>query len=285
MIHSTQTGRSRHPYVLIVDDDADTRELYNVMLSGVGCRIDTVGSVTGVVERLATQPPDVVVTDWRLPDGDGFDVANVLRRRPAARGVPLVAVTGISMSAEMAADANAHGFTSVLLKPAAPEDILRAVRSANITGNARRLRAASQRLRRYAALASLRSRQSGSPPIIDTSVLAAKAAARSGADITLMVADDAAHYVAVAGSTRELTGYEPQELLELSVWDLTPAVSVPSGQGQWSEFIAAGRQEGCYLLRRRDGRPVEAQFCAIANIIPGLHVSAIAPANQIPASF
>ncbi len=275
----------RHPYVLIVDDDADTRELYNVMLAAVGCRVGIAGNIRQVGERLAELIPDVVVTDWRLPDGDGFEVANALRRRPAARGVPLVAVTGVSMSAEMAAQASADGFTSVLLKPASPEEILRAVRFASIAGKARRLRTAAERLRRYGALAVRRSGGHGSAPDIDTNLLAARAAARSGEDITVMIADDAAHYVAAAGSTRELTGYEPQELLNLSVWDLTAPAGVPAGEGQWGDFIASGTQEGSYMLRRRDGAPVEAQFCAIANIIPGLHASAIAPASQIPASF
>jgi hypothetical protein len=44
-------------------------------------------------------------------------------------------------------------------------------------------------------------------------------------------------------------------------------------------------QEGLYTLRRRDGRIIQAQYCAIANIAPGLHVSALAVAATLPASL
>ena len=69
------------------------------------------------------------------------------------------------------------------------------------------------------------------------------------------------------------------------MWDLAPPPETVSGAGLWSSFIASGSQEGRYTLRRRDGVPVEAQYCAIANIAPGLHVSAIAHASQVPDSF
>ena len=39
---------------------------------------------------------------------------------------------------------------------------------------------------------------------------------------------------------------------------------------------------GHLVLRRRDGGAIEAQYCAIANIAPGLHVSAIAETTQMP---
>jgi PAS domain S-box-containing protein len=112
-----------------------------------------------------------------------------------------------------------------------------------------------------------------------------RVAARSGDNVTLMLADNSAHYVAAAGTARELTGYEPRELLSLSVWDLTPPPDAASGQGLWTSFISSGSQEGRYMLRRRDGKPVEAQYYAVANVFPGLHVSAIAQAAQLPDSL
>lgn len=278
----------RHPYVLVVDDDADTRELYNVMLASVGYRVESVGSVRTAGEMIRRNTPHVVVTDWRLPDGDGFAVSDALHARTASRRVPIVAVTGFSMPAETRHEARERGFTAVLLKPSSPDDILKAVRRATEIGTARELRHAALRLRRYAAQASRVGRgqvRGASVGRIDAAGLLDRAAARSGGNIALMLADDTARYVAAAGSARELTGYEPQELLSLSVWDLTPPSDASAGQGLWSSFIASGTQEGRYMLRRRDGVPVEAQYCAIANIVPGLHVSAITEASQIPASL
>lgn len=276
----------RHPHVLVVDDDGDTRELYSIMLTSVGYRVETAGTVKAAAAMARRDTPHVVMTDWRLPDGDGFAVAEALHAHAAARGVPVVAVTGIVMSPEMEVDARARGFTAILLKPATPDAILAAVRVAGEIATTRQVCLAAQRLRRYAAQAlrrTLEMREANRA--IDPGALLERAAARSGDNITLMLADDGARYVAAAGDARELTGYELQELLSLSVWDLTPTTDRTSGQGAWKSFLASGRREGRYTLRRRDGAAVEAQYCAIANVVPGLHVSAIAPAIQTPTSF
>ena len=253
----------RHPHVLVVDDDPDTRELYHIMLGSVGYGVTSAGTVRAGVDLARKNTPNVVLTDWRLPDGDGFSVADALREHYASRHVPLIAVTGVSMPAHKVADMRARGFTEVILKPASPDDILRAIRAATEVGTAYRLRAATRRLGRYASQAS-RHRVAGAAAApaatIDAGRLLTRAAERSGNDITLMLADDSARYVAAAGSARELTGYEPQELVSLSVWDLAPPPEARSSQGLWQSFIDSGTQEGRYMLRRRDGAPVEAQY-------------------------
>ena len=273
---------SASPHVLVVDDDADTRELYSFLLGSVGYHVEAAGDVASATETVTRATPDVVITDWRLPDGDGLMVAEALHARPASRYVPIIAVTGVSMSAVLSDEARRRGFISTLLKPVSPDDILKAVRFATEVGTARELRRAAQRLRRYARAVATRARAS-SDPMIDA--LVTRAAARSGHDISLMLADDSAHYVAAGGSVRDLTGYDTQELLSLSVWDLTPPPEAGTGEGLWSSFIQSGAQEGRYRLRRRDGVPVEAQYCAIANIVPGLHVSAVAKASDLPAAL
>jgi PAS domain S-box-containing protein len=277
----------RHPHVLVVDDDGDTRELYTIMLGSVGYRVETVGSVRAAAASAGREVPHVVMTDWRLPDGDGFAVADAMHAHTASRGVPIVAVTGVAMGPQMEAEARSRGFTSILLKPAAPDRILSSVRQAGEIATTRQVRAAAERLRRYLAHASRHSAElrAAKSAIDATSALLARAAARSGEHITLTLADDAARYVAAAGGARELTGYEPQELLSLSVWDLTPPQEASTSEGCWRSFLASGTKEGRYTLRRRDGAAVEAQYCQIANVVPGLHVSAIAQAIQVPSSF
>ena len=278
--------RQRH--ILVVDDDVDTRELYELMLGSVGYAVELADSVRTARELLRRSTPDVVITDWRLPDGNGFSVSDALHARVASRRVPVVGISGLSMTAEIEDEARARGFTAVLLKPVSPNDILSAISAALEIATARELRHAAVRLRRYAAQASKvghDTNRNTSGNAIDAAGLLDRAAARSGENIALMLADDTARYVAAAGGARELTGYEPQELVSLSVWDLTPSCDAAAGEGLWSSFIASGTQEGRYTLRRRDGVAVEAQYCAIANVIPGLHLSALTKASQMPASI
>ena len=278
----------RHPLVVIVDDDRDTRELYQLVLQSVGYRVVAAPHVKGVERALRDAAPNVVLTDWLLPDGDGLAVCDVLRARRATRHVPVLSITGLSLDEDKAAVARCRGIVDVLEKPVDPDTILQAVRRALLLETSRRVRRAAERTRRYAerlrhGVHALRA-DGGENARADAAALLARVSERSGHPLTLMLADDRAHYVAVGGDSRALTGYEPGELQGLTVWDLTPPPSTANSQALWQEFIASGIQEGQYLLRRRDGAAVEASYCAIANVAPGLHVSALVETTGIPGS-
>jgi CheY-like chemotaxis protein len=277
-----------HPTVLVVDDDQDTRELYRVILESVGYSVQEASHVAAAAAVLRSCVPDVTLTDWLLPDGSGLGVCDVLQARRASRHVPVVVLSGLVLDDRKAAEARERGCVRFLEKPVDPDAILQAIRSALVIGTERRVRSAAVRARRYArrlfcpsaALAS-----GGDRAQARASKLVARVVQRSSHPVAVMVADDAAHYVAAGGDTRELTGYGPDELAELSVWDLSPARSVAESRGLWRQFIEAGVQEGRYLLRRRNGEAVEAHYCAIANVAPGLHVSVLAAAAEMPGSL
>jgi PAS domain S-box-containing protein len=274
------------PLVLVVDDDSDTRELYRMVLESVGYRVEDAANVRAASTVLSRIVPDAVLTDWLLPDGDGLDVCHALRGRGATRTVPVVAVSGLTFDGEGEARARQEGVVTFLEKPTDPDAILGASRDALLVGTERRLRAAAERAKRYAEHVSRHRRltdRAGCPA--EAEALLRRAAARSGDGVALMIADDSAHYVAASGPTRELTGYDASELTALSVWDLTPLADTVEGHGLWKQFIATGVQQGHYVLRRRDGKPIEAQYVALANIAPGWHVSAIAEVPHMPVSL
>jgi PAS domain S-box-containing protein len=282
----------RHPLVMVVDDDLDTRDLYRMVLESVGYRVEEAGEVAAASEALARATPDLVLTDWLLPDGDGLAVCRAVHASRRSRHVPVIAVTGVSLDQAEDAAVRREGITEVLRKPANPDDILGAIRVALTKATERRLCDAAMRARRYAAHARRRSdaNAAGGPTAgceagIDAGVLLQRAASRSDGSIALVIADDSGRYVAASGATRQLTGYDAAELTGLSVWDLTPLPDTADGQGLWQQFIAAGAHHGHYVLRRRDGRPVDAQYCAVANIAPGWHVSAIAELPDLPSSL
>lgn len=282
------TVSMNEPLVFVVDDDQDTRELYRVILESVGYRVQDAGHVAAAASGFHAVVPDVVLTDWRLPDGTGLDVCEALHARGATRQVPVVALSGLAVPSALESRARLRGCVEFLEKPADPDTILAAIAQALSIGTARRVRAAASRTKRYAERVRRRAidlRSDAANARASASALLALVAARTDHPVALMIADDSAHYVAVSGDTRSLTGYDPSELTDLTVWDLTPLPDAGAGQGLWLQFIAAGQQEGSYRLRRRDGASVEAQYCAIANIAPGLHVSAIAQTAPMPATL
>ena len=94
--------------------------------------------------------------------------------------------------------------------------------------------------------------------------------------VAVLVANSRARYVDVNEGALLLTGYTRRELLDMSVWDLTPDANAAGGKAMWQRFLEAGELAGDYDVRRKDGRIVHTTFFAAAHVLPGLHVSALA---------
>jgi CheY-like chemotaxis protein len=114
--------------VLVVDDDADNREMLALTLEHFGARVATAGSAAEALLALERELPDVLVSDIGLPGEDGFSLLRRIRELPLARGggVPAIALTG--RSREEGSVSGGEGFDLHLTKPVAPEDVLAAIR-------------------------------------------------------------------------------------------------------------------------------------------------------------
>jgi two-component system response regulator PrrA len=118
--------------VLVVDDEADFLATYERLLRREGYEVVTVTSRAAGLAALAGEPPDLVISDLRLPDGDGLDV--VRAARAARDAVPVIVITGYP-SDETRRAALAAGATTFLAKPFAAAVLLAAIRSSmNGTG-------------------------------------------------------------------------------------------------------------------------------------------------------
>ena len=105
--------------VLIVDDDADTRDLYIFILSGVGFRCVVAASPAEAVQRASIVRFDLVVMDLGLPRrDDGLELARRLRTQSLPS--PIVAVSGY----EPPEIADRSLFAAYVRKPVDPEDLV-----------------------------------------------------------------------------------------------------------------------------------------------------------------
>jgi signal transduction histidine kinase len=98
--------------VLIVDDDPDLRILAGRRLERAGFAVDAVGSGEAALTRLAEQPADLVLLDYRLPGRDGLATLRLLR----ARGGPSVVLATGDGSEEVAVEALRAGAVDYLAK-------------------------------------------------------------------------------------------------------------------------------------------------------------------------
>jgi len=100
--------------VLVVEDEADLVNTYGRLLRRHGCRMTAAGSRREGLAALEAQPFALVISDLRLPDGDGLDVVRAARAR--ADGLPVIVVTGFA-SAQSRQQAMEAGATAYLAKP------------------------------------------------------------------------------------------------------------------------------------------------------------------------
>ena len=80
-------------YVLIVDDDADIRELLERELQAAGFRTEAVSGGAEALARIEQETPSSILLDLMMPDPDGFEVIFRIRDNPALRRVPVVVMT------------------------------------------------------------------------------------------------------------------------------------------------------------------------------------------------
>jgi signal transduction histidine kinase/CheY-like chemotaxis protein len=125
---STQTiepkplALKRQRFALIEDHD-DGREALVIALQLLGQDVEAASSGEAGIELVQRLQPDFVLVDIGLPDVDGYEVARVLRARLGER-MTLVALTGYSQQVDRTRSSDA-GFDAHLVKPVAPEDLLR----------------------------------------------------------------------------------------------------------------------------------------------------------------
>ena len=107
------------PRILLVDDERAIRDLlFNVLWDG-GYIVDTAGTVAEATEHLDRSVYAVVVTDWRLPDGDGLLVADMA----AQLGAKTLLMSGYLFQMP-GGRAEQH---ETLMKPVRPSELLAAV--------------------------------------------------------------------------------------------------------------------------------------------------------------
>jgi PAS domain S-box-containing protein len=89
--HDTLTGLQ----ILVVDDEADTRELLRQGLEYCGANVSVVGNAAEALDKVMAKVPDVLISDIGMPGIDGYDLIRQVRGLPPERGgrIPAIALT------------------------------------------------------------------------------------------------------------------------------------------------------------------------------------------------
>jgi CheY-like chemotaxis protein len=94
-----------------------------ILFEETGRRVTVAHSVAEAIEAGASDPPDLLLLDLTLPDGDGLEVANTLAKR-GVKTRATVALTGRDDPASVKRCTDA-GVTAVMVKPVPAQELLR----------------------------------------------------------------------------------------------------------------------------------------------------------------
>jgi CheY-like chemotaxis protein len=126
-------GKLSNFWILIVDDEADARDMVSFMLQINGARVTTARSAIEALEVLKNigehQPmPNVIISDIGMPNEDGYALMEKIRALPATQGskIPAIALTAFNRP-EDRQNAIDAGFQMHLGKPIEPEKLISAI--------------------------------------------------------------------------------------------------------------------------------------------------------------
>jgi CheY-like chemotaxis protein len=112
--------------VLLVEDVADTREMYAVYLRHCGFTVTTATNGAEALDAARGQAPDLILMDAAMPGLDGWTATELLKSDPATRNVPVLILTAhvFAEHRERARQVGADGFIG---KPCMPDELAREV--------------------------------------------------------------------------------------------------------------------------------------------------------------
>jgi two-component system, cell cycle response regulator DivK len=130
LLQETSVNRahtSTQPTVLLVEDDADNRLIYQVILEYAGYRVLEAGNGAEGIRLAREDRPDVILMDVSLPLIDGWQATGILKADPGTRRIPIIAVTAHALDRDRA-KAMEVGCDGYLPKPVAPRAVVEEVR-------------------------------------------------------------------------------------------------------------------------------------------------------------
>jgi CheY-like chemotaxis protein len=113
--------------VLVVDDDADAREVLPTVLEQFGVEVAVAASAAEGMALLERHAIDVLVADIGMPEEDGYSLITRIRKLEShLRDLPAIALTAYAGDGDRQR-ALAAGFQLHLAKPVEPHDLVSAV--------------------------------------------------------------------------------------------------------------------------------------------------------------
>ena len=115
---------------LIVDDSSTMRRIIINTLNKIGYKeCHEAGNGREGIERLASTPVDMVITDWNMPEMSGIDFIRAVRANDATKALPVLMVTTNAAEDDIV-EALKAGVNNYVVKPFTPDTIKEKIQAA-----------------------------------------------------------------------------------------------------------------------------------------------------------
>ena len=84
----------RKAKILVVDDEPEITDILEAFLSNAGHTVVAENSAVMGLERAKTFKPDMIFLDIMMPQMDGYEICNELKKDPQTENVPVIFLTG-----------------------------------------------------------------------------------------------------------------------------------------------------------------------------------------------
>jgi signal transduction histidine kinase len=112
--------------VLVVEDDADSRELVVRCLGELGAAVVGAASAAEARQQMSRERPDAIVSDIGMPDEDGLVFLRALKKQAEHRGIPAIALTAYASETDRH-EALEAGYFEHIAKPVQPYHLARVI--------------------------------------------------------------------------------------------------------------------------------------------------------------
>ena len=109
--------------VLLVEDNEDNRIVYSTILQHFGYHVTEAMNGEDGIAKARSQKPDLILMDISIPVIDGWEATKILKKDPATRHIPIIALTAHALGSdrEKAMEVGCDGY---LAKPCEPRAVV-----------------------------------------------------------------------------------------------------------------------------------------------------------------
>ena len=115
--------------ILVVDDDADARNVTKLTLEAAGYAVELATDGIDALEKMEHNPPDLIISDILMPRMDGFVFCRQCKAHPHFKQIPFIFLTATYLDARDEELSRSLGVEHFLVKPQTPQALADVVQS------------------------------------------------------------------------------------------------------------------------------------------------------------